>query len=90
MIQCRNNQNLTVYIAPLANWSGECTIWWEIIEELLAKCISMGLKEHNKHFLTLVLNLVTLGAAMELWEAVLSSSALANAEPNRTCSYRNL
>ena len=42
------------------------------------------LKRLKKDFLTLLLNLVTLGAAMKLWEAPLSSSAPIDTAPNET------
>ena len=60
------------------------------MEVLSSKCTSIGVSELNKDFQTLSLNLIIWGAAMKLWEALLSSSALADTALNETCNYRNL
>ena len=38
----------TIYKAPSANVSGKCIVWEEIMEELSAKCTSIGFSDHKK------------------------------------------
>ena len=59
-------------------------------EELSTKSSSIGSVEHKKEFWTLLLKFETWGTAMKLWEASLSSSALADTEPNKIRSNSDL
>ena len=89
MINIGIMQNSIIYKALAASLSNNYIVWLEITGELSTKCAFIGLAGYKSSIWMLLLNLVTWGAAMELWEALLSTRILEDIAENEICSYKS-